>query len=414
MQPNQEVLRVAGRGMCAILLLQLVSIPLVAKTTSFNPRVALTSTYTDNVRFVGQSSGSSDSDIVTGLRVTLPVQKQGQHSSLLFRYDIAGNRYQDFSSLDNVAHALRLDYTLKLSRVSSLNVRAKYLFTQDQADPEVLEDSEDPDPFLAGRTERESGSLSVRYARNIGSRWEWFATGLARRSDFELIENFNPGTGLMQLPEDKDGYAAGTGAWRRFSKNTRLGARYSFGRTDLSVTGRVETHDFRFTFDSRLTKRFGLRGEVGAFYRDNIDTGETNDGATIIVLLKFNDGIGFTAGPVRFDFGAGLTPSYGGAIEGTSANAAVFASMKGVRTRPVEWGVTTRYGQRRSDLFGQPNRNTLTFVAYGEVGIRRLLGFRLTTRHSNQDIPSQPSSSFYSVRASFVWYPLGRTRVAGR
>ncbi len=413
MRSNTNLLRIVLHGSLVSVLLQLATSPLLARDTTFNPRIALSGSYTDNVRFVEGSEEASD--FSTSIRVTLPVERQTRHSALLFQYDVRASKFSEFSSLDNLENRLLLNYSARISRVSSISLRARYAFTQDQANPVILEDSLDPDPFLSVRTKRETYQLSLGYGRNIGRRWNWNGSIGARGIDHSVIGGFDPQGDPALIPEDKTGYRVSTGFDRRLSGKNSLGAKYTFGITDLERNGRDELHRMRLIFRAGVSKRVTIRGEVGGYRRTNDTQDEATSGLEALLGVSFNEALAL--GPVRFGFGAGVAPSRGGSLEGTSVNRTIFVSMSGVRTKPVSWRIVARHSERVPDLFGQSERETNSLSARTERSIQRVLGLALSARYVEQtsDDPLQSPSSFYRASAGLVWRPLGKkTRVVER
>jgi hypothetical protein len=293
-------------------------------------------------------------------------------------------------------------------------VRVKYTFTQDQANPVILEDSVDPDPFLSVRTKRQTYGLSLGYGRDIGRRWNWNSLIGVAGLDHSVIGGFDPQGDPGLIPEDKTGYRVSTGFDRRLSERNSIGAKYTYGITNLERNGQDELHRMRLTFNTRVSKRVNIRGEVGGYQRTNDTQNEATTGVDALVNVSFNEAL--TVGPVYFGFGAGVVPSYGGSLEGTSSNRAIFASMSGVRIEPVRWSIVARYSQRVPDLFGQSERDINSLSARTEMSLQRVLGLSLSARYVKQTSsdPLQSPSSFYQVSAGLVWHPLGQTRVAGR
>jgi len=410
MQSSKDFLAVVLRGLLAVSMLQFAAMPPLARETTFNPRIAAVWTYNDNVGFV--EGDDKNSDTSAGIHVTLPVERQLQQGALLFQYDVSSKAYREFSSLDHLDHQLRFDYGVRRSRFSSLNLSAGYYFTQDQANPGILENSVDPDPFLSARTEREAYNLGVGYQRDINKWWAWSGSVSTWQTDFSRIDGFDPGGIPEPGPQDKTGYGGTTGFKRKVSGSSSVGAEYTYGLTDLEQEGQVNTHRLNFTFSTRVSRRISLGGKVGG-YRSTHDTlREDKSGAEGTLSINFNDDL--TAGPVRFRFGAGVLPSYGGAQEGTSTNTGVFASVSGVRDRRVNWGIEARYSQRRPQFFSQSKLDSTSVSARMEVAILQNLGFRLRVRRTDQTAPNQPSRSFFTFSVGPTWYPLGRTRIAGR
>jgi hypothetical protein len=287
-------------------------------------------------------------------------------------------------------------------------------FTQDQANPLILDDTLDPDPFLSVRTERKSYSLTLGYGRRMGPRWKWNSSIGASGIDHSVIGGFDPQGSSDLIPEDKTGYRVSTRFTRQLSEKTSLGGKYTYGITDLDINGEDELHRVQFTVGTDVSKRVAIVAEVGGYSRTNDDLDESSSGLDANLNIKFNEAL--TAGPVRFGFGAGVTPSSGGSLEGTSSNRTVFASMSGVRRRPVDWTIVARYAQRVPDLLGQSERDTSSLTARTEFEVHRNLGISVGARYVEQtsDDPLEPDDSFYRATAGLVWRPLGNTAIAER
>jgi hypothetical protein len=91
MKHNRDLRRVGARTLSALTLVVLAAGPQTVAETTFDPRIAFSSSYTDNVRYVEGTEDSSDSS--TSIRVTLPVERHMQHSSWLFRFDAGGSKW---------------------------------------------------------------------------------------------------------------------------------------------------------------------------------------------------------------------------------------------------------------------------------------------------------------------------------
>lgn len=411
MQPRRDPAATALHRLLAAAVLICVCGPsLGAGKTTFNPRVAAAWTYNDNVGFEAESDARDDTSV--GVQVTLPVDHQLKQGALQFQYDVSSRTYSRFSSLDHLDHRLRFSYGRQTSRVASVSLNANYVLTQDQANPDILENSVDPDPFLSIRTERASYSLGLGYDRQLGNRWEWTGSISAWQADYSGIDGFDPGTTVGSTPEDKTGYVAATGFNHTVSARSSVGGEYTYGLTELDMGGDIDTHRLDFTFSTRVSRRISLGGRAGGYHSTRDATDETKSGAEGTLSINFNDDL--TAGPVRVRFGFGILPSYGGAQEGTSTNTGAFVAVSGVRDWPINWGLDARYTERRPQFLSQSTLDTTTLSAKMEVGILQNLGFRIRLRHTDQSSPGQLDRSFYVFTAGPTWYPLGRTRIAGR
>ena len=193
-------------------------IPSVAQRTTFDPQVALGIRYTDNVAFVGEEDAS---DSVLRFALTLPVVRQTKKSSFSFTYSPYIVRHQDFGELDHDGHRLSLGLAHQPSPRSSLEVNASYARTQEQGDPESLDDA---DLFAARRTDRERASLDLAFRSQLRRRWTWSGSVGFSEWQFDEISGFEGEEPLTDL-EDRMGLTGSVELSREFSRRASVGVR---------------------------------------------------------------------------------------------------------------------------------------------------------------------------------------------
>jgi hypothetical protein len=192
--------------------------------------------------------------------------------------------------------------------------------------------------------------------------------------------------------------------------------RYRWVTLDRSYT---ETgHDVRATFGWRFSDSFGLRFGVGGYIRERDEPGDltgadsTATGLLWLLALDITPPIrAIQKGQVVLSFDIGITPSAGGAIEGTSTNSRVALYLtKGGRISWWKWGLGTRYTRRDSSYGDTPSYQTWGFDGWVEAYAADSVAFRFGATWSDQtsNNDSVRPASFTTAYGGLVWYLKGR------
>lgn len=409
---SEAVLRVLSPALLVLATLP----PSVAQEerTTFEPSIFVSQSYTDNVRFVDDEEGRDVSDSSTMVVLQLPVRHQLRRGELNFSYTGGRTVYREFDVLDNTSHRLRSGVSTTPSRLSNLSLSTYFSQTQVQGNSTSV-DGEDVDFFLAGRTDRESYGATLAYRHQVGVRWRWNASVGASRASFDPIEDTDS-SAILDV-QDRGTYSGTLGFDRTLFRRWSAGANYGYRQTEFETDGDDETiQSIGVRFTQNLGERGSITYEIGAFERDregldNQEAGDFDDGG---VYGGVNLGITQPVGPVQFSFGAGVRPSSGGALRGTSTNTTVSVSLGPSRPRNWYWQVTMRFTRRKSSDRTDPDLDTVAWGSSIERYVAQALGIRLSVNGADQSTDEVTdgarNGSFYYATLGLVWYPRGRTR----
>ncbi|HXV75511.1 MAG TPA: hypothetical protein VD788_04270 [Candidatus Polarisedimenticolaceae bacterium] len=376
---------------------------------TFDPSLFLTVETTDNVAFANSTQPkTSDSNATLG--VTLPVRRETARGWLEFLYSTGFSRYREITAFDDINHLLEFRSYREPNPATRLNAEACYLRTQQQNRGYRVRSC--TELFTTERTRRELFGGTVDYNRRLGRLWSWNVELQAAVANFDAIEDFDPGdTGLVV--EDKVGYRASAGIARRFGRRLRLGTSYSYGVVFQDLSPDVETHRLRLDVEHEATRRLQYRLQVGAYYRssDEVDEQMQDDlrtsGVEFLFELQYGESKGYRIGPVVLELGAGIQPTAGSGLQGTSTDAVVSAGLSPVRSQRWNWQFESTYGVRIPTESDAVDIRTLRGSAWIERELGRAFGARLRGYFSDQmaDDPTY-AVSLYIVEISLAWYFL--------
>lgn len=378
--------------------------------TTFIPSIGVSVGRTDNVAFLDvEGTQLETSDVYTILNVLLPLTHPLRAGQLDFSYAFGLVRYRDFSDLDYSDHQLTLALSYAPDRRSTLTISSSYSLSQQQGDPQG---AEDPDFYLSQRSRRGSAILTTSYERNLGggARWIWGAEIGAALFRFQEISGAPMVPTDLQL-QDKTSYHASTRVSHVVTRRTSVGLRVGRQRNELSDVANEDVDDLAFTLQHAWSKNFSTSVAVGG-YRRSQDPPVVPDDSGVLVDVTFDFNRPIDLGPVRLSFDAGVHPSSGGALAGTSTSTTAGISVSRADTaRNWNWGGAARYTRRDPSDPNQDTIDTQGLSAYLEGKLVRSLGARVSLARASQSSDNPlAEGAFSSVTAGLVWYPLGRGR----
>ncbi len=379
---------------------------------TFDPAIWLGYAYTDNVRFLDQGGMAQDSSSTsTALGVTLPVTREFRNGTLGLRYDGSVVRYDEFDALDDDSHSLALDLQRILSRKATLTFNTAYTRSQDRVGFADFNQGF----FLGPRLEQDSIDAELAYERQVSESWNWEAGLGGGDYTYEGVAAFDPMAPGVVVENRQIGWVRG-GFGHQVSQRTNLGADYMFRRADLDLTGEEDLHRAAFLIDRALGRRVGIKVRIGGFVRSR-DAAPLEDerGVDFSVNLGFNEGL--VAGPVRFDFVAGIRPDAAGDLGGTSLNTTAGVYLTAARTVPWNWNAGFRYDRR--DPFDDqmfPTIEAVSLTAGTERRLAQQLALQINGAWVDQSSDDNRAyeGSYYTSGLQLVWYPLGTKRITGR
>ena len=400
---------VASRLLALGIVLLFAAAPADAQKTTFNPSISIGFAYTDNVQYLDQP-GPTTGDTAVTAGVVLPLVRLIDQGALRLTYGANRLAYQDEGQFDNTEQRVSFDFFRLNRRQSTWRVTTRYVKSDEQTSPilptdivpDQTEGPDDADLSLTSRTDRETIDARVGYDWRIGPAWGLNVGFAAGES------TFSGGTDV----EDRTWWGPSVSMRNTISRRTSLGAGYNFRRVDLDTGGSEDFQQLDVFFDRGLSRAVQFELHVGGFTRSPEDSkSETSVFGTANV--RFNNGL--TLGPVRLDFLAGVSPSKGGALTGTSLNSTAGFSISGVRTYPVNWRIGSSYNHRSPFESGEPTTETLRVAAGVEPKISRLMGLRFASSYTEQTSEDPTLEATYTqARLTLVIYPLGRNKISGR
>jgi hypothetical protein len=417
------------RWLCIVSVLAVTTAPALAaetapspgQRTEFEPAISLLWWHTDNVDVVADDvPADSAADSYTTLGVALPLTRNQRWGSIGLSYVGSYTRYDKSSVYDNIAHTAFASVTKNLgSRGGRLTAETFYALTQDQGIPDRIGDD---DQFLTVRTERTFYGGGLRYEKT-GRRSEITSWLRSSRSVFDPIEDTSlpviPGV-VQLLPENRT-LVSGAFEYRySFSRRFSLGPRYDVGYADLERNANDTYHTFSAAFGYEVSEHFSFDGAVGAtFHSTAADLerglpGQDETRLAWILTLRIDPPLAAVQkGKIKLGLDVGISPSGGGALEGTSTNSygRVYVGSGAYSSR-WDWDVGIRYTRRDSFL-----ESVSTFESAGlegslQYGLGPLFSARVGAGWGRQlDADAGvTNASFSSASAGVVLYPRGRAR----
>ena len=409
------------RWLCLASMLAIATAPALAqRRTEFDPSISLLWWHTDNVDVVAEGApADSAADSYTTLGVALPLTKNMHWGSVGLSYLGSYTRYDANSVYDNLAHTAHGSLTTNLGRGGRLTGELFYSLTQDQGIPERIGDD---DQFLTVRTTRTFYGGALRYDRSV--RRSVIASWIrVSHSVFDPIEDTSlpdiPGV-VQLLPENRT-LVSGSFEYRHlFSRRFSLGPRYDIGYADLERSANDTYHTFSAAFGYKVSEHFSFDGALGATFRSTAGDleqglrGEDETGVAWILTVRIDPPLAAVqSGKIKLGLDVGISPSGGGALEGTSTNSYVRVYLaSGAYVSRWSWDVGVRYTRRDSTLDTAPTVSSAGLEGSVQYGLGNLVSARLGAGWYEQ-LDSQTettNASFRTVNVGVVLYPRGRAR----
>lgn len=381
----------------------------------FRPVIFLYGYGTNNITFASENEPKvADTTATAG--VTLPVRRESRRGFFEFLYTTGYTKYRTQTVFDDFSHFAGLRYETQPNPKTTIDLNACFVSTQEQ-DVGI---GTCTDLFISERTRRNLFGATFDFRRLLARRWSWSLGLEAASADFEPIEGFVP-TGPGPLVEDKAGYLARTGIGRVFGKRLTFGATYSYSFVDQEISPGVTTHVARVNISHTVSRRFKYRLDVGWYSRtsdavqDPSDGEFRNEGIEFLFELQYGETKGYEIGPVRLDLTAGVQPTAGGAIQGTSTNVFAGAALGPRRRSKWDWNVSGQYAVRLPTQRDLPDLTTVWGEFRVERSVIEQLGvrFRGIYRDQASEDPVQ-AISYYRVEFGLAWYPMGQRRPGPR
>jgi len=287
-----------------------------AAEVTFSPAVQLAYGRDGNVAVTGNQTSTSDQ--ATRLFASLAVRRRTANSDFDFAYQPSFTAYNQFTSLDNVAHRLTANLNLTASRNTTYRLGFIAERTEDQGyNPE---DPQDP-VSLVPRTRIDRGALilSSRIMTGTNTYWNWSLGATANR--------FN-----QDFYEDSESYDAGFGWGRNLSAKTTMGVSYRYRRVEFQTFEPTAVHTLQFDATRNFTQSITGTLGVGVFHLITV-LGDTDDMSLTLRLSK-NIARGFS-----FAVGAGQDASAGDGLRGTTIDRGLFTDFRWVPT--THWSFRT-------------------------------------------------------------------------
>jgi hypothetical protein len=381
----------------------------------FNPSLAIGLTTTDNVNYLDSPTLTTSNDQSAELTATAPMERRFRTGTWDLTYEGYWTRYSDHDALNHSAHYVDTGFRFNPTRRSTLRVNGVYTLTQLQAVARPVPDFVTGDDLFVGerQTVRAYG-LGTGYRLEIGPTWSWDSSISGSTANVKPIDGYDDSSPALSR-QDTRSFLARTRVERERSERFTLGGEYQYSRFDLSGSGLEDVHELSVTATRKLGRKSSIAGELGA-YRRSHEAGETttsyrNDGALVSLFYSYTPTTGLTARA-----GLSVVPSSGGTLQGTSTNRTIQAFLNGNHEHHrLYWEVGGYQSVREASDETVPTLEVLSLTGSIEHAIRTLFGLRLQTTWVDQssDVEGYSEAKYYSVSLSCVWYPLGRTRVAG-
>ena len=394
--------------------------PAAAERTEFEPAISLAWWRTDNVDVVANEvPADSAADSYATLGVALPLTRNQRWGSIGLSYVGSYTRYDKASVYDNIAHAVFASVTKTLGSEGRLTAETFYALTQDQGIPDRIGDD---DQFLTVRTERTFYGGGLRYDKT-GRRSEIASWLRASRSVFDPIEDTSlpaiPGV-VQLLPENRTLFSGSFEYRYSFTRRFSLGPRYDVGYADLQRNANDTYHTFSAAFGYEVSEHFSFDGAVGAtFHSTAADLerglpGQDETRLAWILTLRIDPPLAAVQkGKIKLGLDVGISPSGGGALEGTSTNsyARVYIGSGAYSSR-LDWDVGIRYTRRDATLDTVSTFESAGLEGSLQYGLGPLFSARVGAGWGRQlDADAGiTNASFSSVSAGVVLYPRGRAR----
>lgn len=217
-------------AICTLSAMALLSGGLQAADVEFNPEISVQGEYTDNVTVAPGDTG--ETDLISRVRVLLPVVRRWDSGQLEFRYAPSYDWYRDTSYLDSDNQDLSFAVRNGVSRKARFTLDAGYNKSVQQGGADSLLSG---DLILTEPVDREQAVFSASFQRDFSRRWSW--TGAIQAA--ELRYDTLPGGGPGAAPDivDRSEWGASLAFDHALSAKATLGVELSRSSNELDVTG---------------------------------------------------------------------------------------------------------------------------------------------------------------------------------
>ena len=381
---------------------------LPAAETMFHPSVTLDAAWSDNVAYAG-AADEPTSDATARLGVVLPLRTEWASGTWSFEYNPSYEKHQDLEVLDHAEHRLATHLSKKTGRTGVFGVGATFTRTQEQGRAWSLES---PDLFLTNRTNRDLISADIGFAQEISPRWRWNAGVWGGWYDYAIIEGFDQGIPQAAV-EDRNEYRGSVAVSRLMTRASSMGLQFEHRRFDLETGGTEDADLASITFDHAASRELTMSVQVGAFTRSTEGTvaNPLEESPETGAQGGFSLRRTFTAAILTVD--AGMAPTSGGALEGTSTDSSVGFTVASVAGLRWSWTASARYAYRDPTDPAEDPVNSIGGGAGLEWRPYETLGLRVAATYADQSGDAQGAAldaSYTTVGAGLVWYPRGYPR----
>jgi len=377
-----------------------------AQQTLFYPSVTLDAAYSDNVLYAG-AANEPVSDGSARVGVVLPLRREWDRGAWNFEYNPSYEKHEDLSQLDHAEHRLATHVSQKAGRSGVFGFGATFTRTQEQGRAWSLES---PDLFLTNRTNRHFVSAELGFAQDVSPRWRWAGGLWAGWYDYSVIEDLSAGVPAAAV-EDRNEYRGNVLLSRSLTRASSMGAQYEHRRFDLETGGTEDADLVSITFDHAASRDLTLSAKVGGYTRSVQDPapGAPDEPLDTGAQGGFTLKRAFRSTTLSLD--AGVAPTSGGALEGTSLDSSVGVTLGSIAGLRWSWTVAARFAHRDPTDPAEENVGSVGGDFDVEWRPTEKLGFRVGAAYADQsgDDPSL-DASYTTATAGLVWYPRGYPR----
>ena len=382
-----------------------------AADVEFHPEISVEAEYTDNVTV--QPGDSGESDLISRLRILLPVIRKWDSGSFEFRYAPAYESYRDTGYLDTDTQALTFALVNNISPKADLNLDFGYDKSVQQAGADSVNSA---DLILSGPLDRERAGLLASYRRQFTRRWSYKGEITATEFRYDTIPGTVPGS--VGQVADRSEWGAALSFDHILSQQSTLGVLLRHGSNELDTNGSEDIDELAAVWTrnlgqpgDRIMLSLGAANRTGEFLPPGgllpvvVDETEFSVNASLVKSLRRSN----------WTLVASRAPSSGG-ISAVATTDTLAGAIYSFTPNPYWSGsVQGRYVSR--DPVGDSIESTdaLAFGAGVEWRPTPRFGYRLGADHSNQS----GMSGFEDTTVTrgwfgLVWYPRGPQGGSGR
>jgi hypothetical protein len=366
--------------------------------TTFNPRLSVGRTYTDNVRYTAEAP--EDSDAYTSYSLVLPVTTTTPSSTFVFSYRPVFNQFDDFGDLDHLEHVVDLSANTQVSRTTTVKYGLDFQDTQSQNYPLAGEGAQES--LLYYRTERRLFGASVGIDRSLTPNWSGDLSLDVQHVEIDQISDFPAAIPLDELG-DRRRVGVAVGGSRKLSGGRSAGFQYGVDSYDVDNRPSEEIHRLRGRFSGQPTRLLAYALSAGASYRS--DREDTSAEASASVSRTFKRG--------ALSAGVGHQATNAGVVPGGNTSTSASISYGDAGGDNWSWSVSGRWVDRSSDDPGDADVENVSggfSVRYrlGDIGrgtVVNGMGLRLSARTVSQtSSDTELDASYHKASLAFVTY----------